>query len=692
MNLKKIILPALCALTLGSGTYAQYLSNLNAAKDDPLYTVYAAPMERSQYKIDQGYALTWFDPEEGISLTSSNGGNLCIAYRQEGKTVSKLKEFYKEPVITASYSDIVKFYFYPFKNIRVEGTYNTYSSQGTLQDLKVVNESGTESTLEVYPYFFLPNDTVNSLELMKEKNAVVFNHRKNRDGWMKDQKIPLVEDLKTAYVLSGAYETYGVYGGTKTISMANLLKGISKDSLTADAKYLRGVVLKKSIKLAAGALSSVRVVRYMDAAGEKTKSVISDAEELFEVDPQSVIKEDEKIYSQIPAIKNVGKDEEMMYWSSFSLIRQCMMPAEGECGYNYYVFSREPKWGWGYGGQVFHESLVMLAYALMDPEGAMNSQRVYMERQRKDGYINYRTGPYLNENIEYEGEFTSSAPWYNYQNWEVYKITKDKSFLKDSYESGKKFYNYYVSNRDKDKDGLCEWGAHAVLESVRDAFVAVWDKIDWPSKFEGPDVNAMLVSEAKALAAMAKELGKTEEAAAWEKDAATRTELINKYMWDEETGFYYNIDMKDNDFTYKNNNDLKIKEIIGFLPMWAGVAPKDRADKLMKSMLDKEEFWREFGIPTLTAKDDYYNPLGYWNGPVWVPWQYLMFRGLEDYSYNNEAKELYKKVSANIINQLKRDHYLWEFYSADDYQAGWNKAYIWTGIIARMLYDETKLK
>ncbi len=39
-------------------------------------------------------------------------------------------------------------------------------------------------------------------------------------------------------------------------------------------------------------------------------------------------------------------------------------------------FSREPKWGWGYGGQVFHESLVMLAYAFMDPESAMNSQRV----------------------------------------------------------------------------------------------------------------------------------------------------------------------------------------------------------------------------------------------------------------------------------------------------------------------------
>jgi hypothetical protein len=32
-----------------------------------------------------------------------------------------------------------------------------------------------------------------------------------------------------------------------------------------------------------------------------------------------------------------------------------------------YVFSREPTWGWGHDGQVFHESLSMLAYALFDP-------------------------------------------------------------------------------------------------------------------------------------------------------------------------------------------------------------------------------------------------------------------------------------------------------------------------------------
>jgi hypothetical protein len=148
---------------------------------------------------------------------------------------------------------------------------------------------------------------------------------------------------------------------------------------------------------------------------------------LLELNPDNIIREDEIAYSRIPLLKLPGRDEELLYWSCFSLMRQCMMPPEGKCHYNYYVFSREPKWGWGYGGQVFHESLALLAYAYMDPAGAMNSQRVFIERQHTDGYINYRTGPYLDETIPYSNQLTTSAPWFNYENLEIYKISRDRA-------------------------------------------------------------------------------------------------------------------------------------------------------------------------------------------------------------------------------------------------------------------------
>ncbi|MDD3558544.1 MAG: hypothetical protein PHW27_08195, partial [Melioribacteraceae bacterium] len=145
-------------------------------------------------------------------------------------------------------------------------------------------------------------------------------------------------------------------------------------------------------------------------------------------------------------------------------------------------------------------------------------------------------------------------------------------------------------------------------------------------------------------------------------------------------------------FTHNEKDDLKIKEIIGFLPLWANAVDSATAVSLLKHFKNPDEFNRKFGIPTLSADDPYYNPIGYWNGPIWIQWQYLVFRGLIDYGYYDEAIDLFNRVIDNIINQLKVDHNFWEFYSSDDYQAGWNKTYIWTGIIARMMIDVSKLK
>jgi glycogen debranching enzyme len=244
-----------------------------------------------------------------------------------------------------------------------------------------------------------------------------------------------------------------------------------------------------------------------------------------------------------------------------------------------------------------------------------------------------------------------------------------------------------VANRDTDGDGLCEWGGEAVLESVRDARVAIWDEVAYPARFEALDLNCMLVQEANSLAAMARELGKKGEADRWESDASARTALINRTMWDEETGFYYHVDRKDHDFSYAKPNDLKRQEIIGFLPLWAGVADSARAARLVRTLTDTSKFWRQFGVPSLSANDRYFNGKGYWNGPVWVQWDYLIERGLLRYGYRAEARELVDRVAASMIAQLKKDHDFWEFYSPDEEWAGYHATYIWAGIIARMMKD-----
>jgi len=482
--------------------------------------------------------------------------------------------------------------------------------------------------------------------------------------------------------------------GIQTTEVSTLGKTSMQDALSASAWqvsrdwYFKVLAHSKSINLKPGESHSLRLVRSVAEAGKEEKWL--EAKKLLQNDFSLEVSDRREYLNSIPALEGLTADENLLYLSGWNMMQQVFYPAEGKSSYPYYVFSREPVWGWGHGGQVFHESLTMLALALQDPELAMNSQRVFMERQYESGYINYRTGSYLDEIIEYEGELTSSAPWYAWINWEVYKITQDKVFLEEVYESSKKFYEFYIGNRDKDGDGLCEWGGHAVLESVRDASVAVWDEVGWPANFEAVDLNAMLVMEAKSLEQMALTLGETEDAVHWKADYDKRTMLINATFWDEETGFYYNADKKDNDFTFEKPDDLKRMEIIGFLPLWAGIANEQQAARLVTHLTNPNKFWRPYGVPSLAADDPFYNDKGYWNGPVWVEWDYLIQRGLQQYGYEAEAKELVSRVAKGMAQQLKVNHNLWEFYSPDTAWAGYHRTYIWAGIVNRMLWDVRK--
>ncbi|MCK6622291.1 MAG: T9SS type A sorting domain-containing protein [Calditrichaceae bacterium] len=891
-----------------------FLSNLSATKNDPVYTTYAAALERSEFILDEGYQFVWYDPQRGINFETDQAGSLCLAFKRNGEVRYFLNQMHAEPVLTTSYSDLVKYFYYPFADIRVEIFLLVYSSRIAIQDIVIHNEGFDTAQASVYPFLHHGSDELTDVALLPEQDGFIFRHSEPPDGWTVSHGVPYQEEVRNVYLLDRPADAWGAYtelGILAPVPAAlNLrVKNASRQGLDnycvewglvyhsdgtlcyhvppqaqqivlhngSDAEILteaapkwgdpdpnipgngyqgcelghfdnppiapgdsfqliftclasgeqgvgRGVIpavlpapggvnvniqlsaaphppvpqqfsatfvgnhtaifrwhpepgcsyalyrrnaliekgeydriaegitdsvwvdfgldpnqrygyiltardnagnfsghsievtnlegnsffedvqndflsnliqsgevtvaaLQKNVAVAPGESAPLRIIRGVIEDHGDVQSLIQQCRSLRTLDLQPFVQADEQLYGNIPQLTFTNPDYEMLYWNAFSLIRQCMLPPEGECSYNYYVFSREPTWGWGHGGQVFHESLAMLAYVFMDSPGAMNSQRVYLERQWNDGYINYRTGPYLNETIPFNGQHTTSAPWYNWENWEISQAGGDAAFLAEAYQSGKKFYNYWLANRDADDDGLCEWGAHAVLECVRDGLAVIWDQVGWPGNFECLDLNVMLVNEARSLAEMAQELGYANEYQFWMEEANARSALINQYMWDAETGFYYHVDKTDHDFTFNAPNDLKRMEIIGFLPLWAGVASPQQAAQLLQHLANPAKFWRNYGIPTLAADDSYYNPLGYWNGPVWVEWQYLIFRGLLRYGYVNEARQLAEKVFDNVIHQLKTNHWFWELYSPDAYQAGHHKTYIWSGLAARMLID-----
>jgi neutral trehalase len=166
-------------------------------------------------------------------------------------------------------------------------------------------------------------------------------------------------------------------------------------------------------------------------------------------------------------------------------------------------------------------------------------------------------------------------------------------------------------------------------------------------------------------------------------------------MWDDSTGFYYSINKKDYSFRFMTR-DLRRQEIIGFLALWAGVAPKDRAEKLVRTLTDTTRFWRKYGVPTLSAADAWYSPyVDYcckWNGPVWLLWNYMVYDGLRGYGYRDISQQLAGKMILCATTQLSKNHNFWESFSPDNEVLNCPPNYIWDSILAKLLIEEYTTK
>ncbi|MBN1542836.1 hypothetical protein JW992_11875, partial [candidate division KSB1 bacterium] len=281
---------------------------------------------------------------------------------------------------------------------------------------------------------------------------------------------------------------------------------------------------------------------------------------------------------------------------------------------------------------------------------------------------------------------------------EIYKVAKDKAFLAEAYQSGVKFIRYLQQERDDDRDGLFEWGPYGIIENVRDGWNVVFQLFsegedegrDISSELDALDLSVQVANELFYLVEMAKELGDAEAAEQWQREYQMLADLINQTLWDPEDEFYFHVAQSDNTFLFEGES-LKRKEIIGFLPLWARVAPPDRAEKLLRHLLDENSFWRTYGVPTLAADDPHYTPFVdgccRWNGPIWLLWDYMVLQGLDFYGYETEKRQLADKMMLAVKSQLVKNHRFWESFSPDYPVLECPSNYIWDSIIAKVLID-----
>lgn len=155
---------------------------------------------------------------------------------------------------------------------------------------------------------------------------------------------------------------------------------------------------------------------------------------------------------------------------------------------------------------------------------------------------------------------------------------------------------------------------------------------------------------------------------------------VRENCYDEKDGFYYSVDLNllpiDGVFHTgaPRHWDCLIQRIgcwSGFLAMWSGIATQEQAERMVKeNLLDEKAFWAPYGVRTLSKYEKMYvvKPSGNpscWLGPIWGISNYMVFRGLVKYGFQDEAKMLAEKTVNLLETDLKNSEELHEYYDPE---------------------------
>jgi hypothetical protein len=252
--------------------------------------------------------------------------------------------------------------------------------------------------------------------------------------------------------------------------------------------------------------------------------------------------------------------------------------------------------------------------------------------------------------------------------------------------------------RDGNVNGLFEWGCDlgllrpspapwendasphqfAAWESGQDD-LPNWDAATWVSEtetfdLESVDLNSLIALDLECLSRIAEILGLDDAA----EKCTTRYESIsramNEHLWDEDRGMYM-------DRFWDGRRSTRMAAS-NFYPLVAGIAPPDRAERMIDTLLDETKFWGKFVLPSISRDDPAFGDQQYWRGTIWPPTNYLVYQGLRRYNFDLVAAELAKRSVDLFLGSWTRSQLCRENYDGRTGEGGGQKYQSWGPLFA----------
>lgn len=280
-------------------------------------------------------------------------------------------------------------------------------------------------------------------------------------------------------------------------------------------------------------------------------------------------------------------------------------------------------------------------------------------------------------------------------------------WLREKYYHLQAFVNNYKSHHRHQATGLYYWQSDVAIGVDND-----------PATFYRPNkssasiyLNCLMYKEFLAMVYLANQLNLADVGKEYALDAASLQEAIQEHCWDERDGFFYSVDLNLRPLVNREDNTLgrtfmihsgyprdydcliqRIEVWTGFMAMWAGIASPEQAERIVNEHFrNTATFNSPSGIRTLSKMEKMYslrasaNPSN-WRGPIWGVSNYMVFRGLADYGYDQEATEMAVKTILLFGKDFEKSGALHEYYEPETGEPMLNKGFQnWNYLVLNMI-------
>jgi hypothetical protein len=191
--------------------------------------------------------------------------------------------------------------------------------------------------------------------------------------------------------------------------------------------------------------------------------------------------------------------------------------------------------------------------------------------------------------------------------------------------------------------------------------------------------TAHAIRVAKILRMFALKLGLTEHVTEYDRDITRFSKALQTHSWDTKSGYFSYVRHDENGqavsfFNFQPGGANFNMGLDGVSPLMAGICTMEQQNVLLEKLFSPKKLWTPAGISAVDQSAPYYKTDGYWNGSVWMPHQWFIWKTLLDLGKPELAYQLAQKALDVWQTETDASYYTFEHFLAKSGRgAGWHQ-------------------